>query len=230
MGVQQTSPSSATSQRSSPPPLGSSKCRRPTTLTVGAASGPTKTSPTSKAPTSPSSGKPSPTRSPTPKSGGSPGKVPAPASKPTTCPQGPVLATEARSKVRPCGCSRRHSGSGHHHPSPPPETPKNCSQGRARSKSPSKPGGATSLELVTSTGSHLSTLRRKSPLHSQALPIKTGNNRYVSTLVWVPRMQPRKFSTTIIVSTEEPIFTDAIYIKSTPCPKSRNTLDEARKH
>lgn len=38
-------------------------------------------------------------------------------------------------------------------------------------------------------------------------------HRYVSTLVWVPRMHPEKFSTTLIVSPEEATFTDAIYIK-----------------
>ncbi|ROT80889.1 hypothetical protein C7M84_000348 [Penaeus vannamei] len=55
-----------------------------------------------------------------------------------------------------------------------------------------------------------------------------GANRYVSTLVWVPRMHPEKFSTTLIVSPEEATFTDAIYIKDASCD-SHGNKDEARK-
>nr|XP_045626288.1 putative protein TPRXL isoform X2 [Procambarus clarkii] len=229
LASQRASPASLASQRASPPPSAAgSKGRRPTTLNVGAVSTPTKTSPTAKTPTSPVSGKSSPTRSPTPKKAGNGQKVTGPTTRTTTSPQGPVLATEARSKVRPCGCNRRHGGGAHHHPSSPPETPKDGGRGRPRSESPSK------AQAGSPAGPHTPQAPQdghKVPLNTQtALSTKTGTNRYVSRLVWVPRMTPERFSTTIVVSTQHPTFTDAIYIKNTPCGSSRVRLEGARHH
>lgn len=109
MGSEKVSPSSPQQRAASPPSGGASKARRPASLSVG-------TTPPSK----PSSGRPSPARSPVPKKAANGTKASTPPGKSVTSAHGPVLATEARSKVRPCGCSRRH-GAGHHHP---PETPK----------------------------------------------------------------------------------------------------------
>lgn len=117
MGYQQTSPPSS-------PSSGRNKGRRPTSLAVGASppAASSKASPTggARAPPSPTPSKASPSRSSAPKRTGSIGKGSASPAKPTTKTQGPTLATEARSKVRPCGCSRRHGGGGHHHASPEP--------------------------------------------------------------------------------------------------------------
>ncbi|MPC97769.1 uncharacterized protein LOC123500952 [Portunus trituberculatus] len=109
MGFQQVSPSPGPQRAASPPSGATSKGRRPNSLSVGSLTS-SKTSPS----------RSSPARSPVPKRTGSVSKASTPPGKPLTSAQGPVLATEARSKVRPCGCSRRH-GAGHHHP---PETPK----------------------------------------------------------------------------------------------------------
>ncbi|XP_042862477.1 leucine-rich repeat extensin-like protein 5 [Penaeus japonicus] len=222
MGYQQTSPPAS-------PSSGRNKGRRPTSLAVGASppAAPSKASPTggARAPPSPTPSKASPSRSSPPKRTGSIGKGSASPARPTTKTQGPNLATEARSKVRPCGCSRRHGGGGHHgghqggHHHASPEPPKE--RVRKQPKAPSSPPAKPRVEPAPEVN------------HQQEVPLPPlpevagsddakGANRYISTLVWVPRMHPEKFSTTLIVSPEEATFTDAIYIK----PRYQELLHE----
>ncbi|KAK8382271.1 hypothetical protein O3P69_015300 [Scylla paramamosain] len=61
-----------------------------------------------------------------------------------------------------------------------------------------------------------------------AQPDKAGNNRYISTLVWVPRLTPSTYSTTLIVSAQDPAFSEVICIKQGGA--SSDNLAEARKH
>ncbi|XP_063591341.1 uncharacterized protein LOC134768445 [Penaeus indicus] len=156
MGYQQTSPPSS-------PSSGRNKGRRPTSLAVGASppAAPSKASPTggARAPPSPTPSKASPSRSSPPKRTGSIGKGSASPARPTTKTQGPMLATEARSKVRPCGCSRRHGGGGHHHASPePPKDPSGCHALPIK-----KPSVITSWLFGAHSGTHLHHLAAASP-------------------------------------------------------------------
>ncbi|XP_069991533.1 uncharacterized protein [Penaeus vannamei] len=213
MGYQQTSPPSS-------PSSGRNKGRRPTSLAVGASppAAPSKASPTggARAPPSPTPSKASPSRSTPPKRTGSIGKGSASPARPTTRTQGPTLATEARSKVRPCGCSRRHGGGGHHHASPEPPKERVKKQPKTPSSPPAKPPADPAPEVKLQ--------QEDDPPSPEVASVEDakGANRYVSTLVWVPRMHPEKFSTTLIVSPEEATFTDAIYIK----PRYQELLHE----
>ncbi|XP_050687351.1 uncharacterized protein LOC126980936 [Eriocheir sinensis] len=187
----------------SPPSGGANKNRRPNSLGV-----------TSTPPSKPSSGRPSPARSPVPKKTGGVNKASTPPGKSVTCAQGPVLATEARSKVRPCGCSRRH-GAGHHHP---PETPKEPIRRKPKTEPPVKASSPLPAKPPKQTC--------LAPL--MALPEKTGSNRYVTTLTWVPKQTSSAYSTTVIVSNRDPAFSEVICIKQRGrCP---DNLAEARKH